>query len=94
MENQLIFNDLKTAFNYKGNRELRSTWMIFKILQYPFLVKTLTLLATLILKYNLPFKFFIRKTIFRVFCSGENVEEAFKTVKLRRFPRSPWQGYR
>lgn len=86
MENTINFNNLKTAFSYKKYNELRSTYYIFKVLRKPFLVKMLSTLANGILKYNIPVKSVIKSTVFKVFCSGETVSEAFATIKrLERY---------
>jgi proline dehydrogenase len=34
----------------------------------------------IILKYNLPFQYLIKKTVFNVFCAGENIDDAFKKI--------------
>lgn len=81
MEKTINLNNLTTAFRYKKNKELRFTYYIFKILQHPFLVKVLSTLANGILKYNIPVKGLIKNTVFKVFCSGESITEAFVTIK-------------
>jgi proline dehydrogenase len=86
MKNIVDIKNVRTAFLYKGNTELRFTYYIFRILQYPWLVRSLTKLAEAILRYRLPFRAAIRKTIFRVFCSGEDVTQAFTTIeRLNKF---------
>lgn len=81
MENSLNINNLSTAFGYKKNRELRFTYYIFKLLKHPAWVKTLSFFANGILKYNIPLKGLIKNSVFKVFCSGENITEAFATIK-------------
>lgn len=86
METPTNIADLKTAFEYKNNRELKFTWYIFSLIQHPKLVKILTYLADFGIKYKLPIKTLIKQTVFKVFCSGENVDEAFGTIKkLHKF---------
>jgi proline dehydrogenase len=80
MENTVDLKDIKTAYKYKSTKELRFTYFIFKILQYPWLVRNLTALAERIVKKDLPFQAIIKRTIFRVFCSGETIREAFDTI--------------
>lgn len=80
METSINIKDFKTAYKYKTDKELRYTYFIFKILQSPKLVKLLTACANGIIKYNLPFNYFIKQTVFKIFCAGENIEEAFKTI--------------
>jgi len=81
MESTVDLKDLKTAYRNKSNQELRYTYYIFKILQYPKLTGFLTACANAIIKYNLPLKFKIKKKVFKIFCAGETVEEAFKIIK-------------
>lgn len=81
MNNTVNLNDLKTAFKYKNNSDLKMTYIIFKTLQRPNLLKLLKACANGIVKYNLPFKLFIKKTIFKLFCAGETIDEAFGLIK-------------
>lgn len=86
MENNINFSNSKTAFIYKKNNELRFTYLIFQVLKHPVLVKILTRMANYIVKYNLPFKGVVKNTVFKIFCSGENLSEAIDTVqKLNEF---------
>ncbi len=86
MNNSMNIEDLKTAYTYKSNKELKFTYFIFKVLQKPGLVKLLISLTNGILKYNLPLKFLIKKTVFNVFCAGENIDDAFSKIKyLEKF---------
>ncbi|MDI1354490.1 MAG: proline dehydrogenase family protein [bacterium] len=81
METSVNLNNNKTAYKYKKNNELRFTYYIFKMLQYPKMVKVMMAVANNILKYHLPFKALIKSTVFKVFCSGEDISEALATVK-------------
>jgi proline dehydrogenase len=81
MKKDLIIKNLERAFNYKNNFQLRRTYYVFKILQSPKLVSLLTSFSKGIIKYNLPFKYFIKQTVFKVFCAGETIEEAFNTIE-------------
>jgi proline dehydrogenase len=86
MKNNIDLEDLETAYSYKSNKELKFTYFIFNILQSQKLVKLLIAFTKAILKYNLPFKFLIRKTVFNVFCAGENINNAFLKIKyLEKF---------
>jgi proline dehydrogenase len=73
-------DNLKMAFRYKSDNELRNARLIFKIIQFPWLVKVLSFLANATLKYKLPFKFLIKKTVFKVFCAGENRNDAIQKI--------------
>jgi proline dehydrogenase len=80
MKNSIDLDDLETAYSYKSNAELKFTFYIFKLLQKQKIVKLLIACTHGILKYNLPFKFMIKKTIFNVFCAGEDIDSAFNKI--------------
>lgn len=75
-----ILSNTQTAFKYKTDANLKQTFFVFWLLKFPLLVKLLTGGAKLILKYNLPLKFLIKHTIFKVFCAGENLNDALHTI--------------
>jgi proline dehydrogenase len=86
MHNSVNFGNVKTAFAYKKNSDLKFTYLVFKIIQVPWMVKILTRSASYIMKYNLPFQELVKSTVFRIFCSGENLTEAFRTIqKLNQY---------
>ena len=86
VENNLNIKNLEIAFNYKNNLQLKRTYYVFKLLQLPRLVTLFTILSKGIIKYNLPFKYLIKQTVFKVFCAGESIEDAFKTIhKLKKY---------
>jgi proline dehydrogenase len=86
MEKQINLNNLRIAYRYKRSNELRFTYYIFLLLQRPKIVAMLSAVAAAVIKYHIPVKGFIRKTIFKVFCSGENITEALATIdKLDRY---------
>lgn len=80
MKSKIDLNNVEIAFEYKTNAELRNTLFIFRLIQKPLLVKSLSKVAGLVLKYKLPFKFLLKSTVFKVFCAGQNREEAHKTI--------------
>ncbi|MBS1652864.1 MAG: proline dehydrogenase family protein [Bacteroidetes bacterium] len=79
--NSVNFQDLKTAYKYKSTADLKLTYFIFNTLQKPILLRMLKGCANGIVKYNLPFKAIIKKTIFKLFCAGETIDEAFQLIK-------------
>ncbi len=86
MKNSIDLEDLKTAYCYKSNEELKFTYFVFRLLQNQKIVKLLISFTNSILKYNLPFKFLIKKTVFNVFCAGEDIDTAFKKINyLEKF---------
>lgn len=81
MENTINFNDVKTAFVYKTNKELQRTFFVYKIIQKPIMVKLLTRISFWIIKYKLPFKFLLKKTMFQIFCAGIDLKETSVTIR-------------
>jgi len=80
------FENLKIAYRYKSTQDLKLTYLVFKTLQKPTLLKLLKVCANGIINYNLPFKVLIKKTIFKLFCAGETINEAFELInKLEKF---------
>lgn len=71
-----------TAYSYKKDKDLRFTYYVFRMLRNPLLVRLLSEFANGILKYNIPLKSLIKNTVFKIFCSGENISEAFTTIRM------------
>ena len=60
--------------------------LVFGMMKFRWLTGVLSIMAILILKLKLPFKAIIRRTVFGVFCSGENVNEALTVIqKLEKY---------
>lgn len=74
------FNQTEYAFKYKTSKALNLTHFVFKLFNYPALVKLLSNGAEWILKYKLPGKILIKQSVFKVFCAGENLKQAFVTI--------------
>ncbi len=74
-------HDFRNAFRYKSLKDLRFTYYIFLLLQKPWLVKTLSAITEWCLRNNIPVQWLIKSSIFKVFCAGENISEAIKTIK-------------
>lgn len=82
-ENPELFANTEMAFKTKSNSELKFSHFIFSLMQSDTLVKVLSNLALVGLKLRLPITYPVKKTIYKQFCGGENIEEAKKVlVKL------------
>lgn len=80
------FNDTKTAFAYKNDKELRNAHFLFRSMSTKWLVKLGIWLTPKALNLKLPVKGVIRNTIFKQFVGGETLEETEKVaVRLARF---------
>ncbi len=77
---QVDFSDTKIAFADKSDGELRRSHLLFSLMNYPWLVKAGTRLATLALQLRLPVEGLVKATIYRQFCGGENIEEARRVI--------------
>lgn len=83
---QISFDDTKTAFAIKSDKQLRNAKFIFESMAKPWLVKAGLWLTPLALKIGLPVKGLIRKTIFNQFVGGETLEKTSGVVEnLARF---------
>lgn len=74
------FNDTKTAFELKSNKELRRAFYLFKLISYPFLVTLGKALVFLSIKLRLPVNFIIKNTVFDHFCAGINDVDSVRVV--------------
>lgn len=81
MNKTINLQDLQTAYRYKSSSDLKLTYLIFRILQKPRLLKLFKACAKGIVNYNLPFKVVIKRTIFKLFCAGESIDDAFMLIK-------------
>ena len=75
-----IFNNLKVAFKDKSDFELNRSLLIFSIISNPVISKLLITLTKTLIKLKIPVGFFIKHTIFKQFCGGNNINNARKTI--------------
>jgi len=75
------FEDTEIAFHYKSNIAVRKAYMIFSILNHPWISAMGTGVVTFALKLRLPVESIIRRTVFDLFCGGESVEETKEAVE-------------
>ncbi|ATL48142.1 proline dehydrogenase [Chitinophaga caeni] len=88
MSNQPVqlFSDTETAFAYKSDAELKKARFLFNMMGMPSLVKLATRFTPLAIEWNLPVRGLLRKTIFKQFVGGENLQEVSAVVdKLNDF---------
>jgi proline dehydrogenase len=70
------FDNTEIAFKSLSNFELKKALFLFKVFQNEFLVKVGGSFTETALSWGLPISVFIKPTIFKHFCSGENLEES------------------
>jgi len=77
----MLLDNTKNGFILKSNFELKKAYILFKVISSRTLTNLGKNLLELSLKLKLPVLFIVRATVFRQFCSGENLKESYETVK-------------
>ncbi|QIL77308.1 proline dehydrogenase family protein [Hymenobacter sp. HDW8] len=77
----LSFNDTAVAFASKSDAELRQMYALFAAMNNNTLVKAGGGMMKAALKWGLPVKFLIKKTIFEQFCGGETIQECLPVIE-------------
>ncbi|WP_340198685.1 proline dehydrogenase family protein [Ascidiimonas sp. W6] len=76
-----IFENTKVAFSLKSDLELKKARFMFKVIENPTLVKIGTWFTMAALRFRLPVKGLIKKTIFKQFCGGTNEKECIPIIE-------------
>ncbi len=71
----LSFLNTEIAFKGRSNKELNQSFFLFKMMGYPSLVKYGKGFLRFAFKVQLPIRGIIKKTIYKQFCGGENINE-------------------
>lgn len=80
------FKDIETTFAHQSNKNLRKTYFLFRMLDFPFVMKTGKFLTNLALKTGIPIEWAIKPTIYSHFVGGETLSQCTETVKsLNKF---------
>lgn len=74
------FSNTEIAFKPKSNADLKQAHMLFNALGYSWLVNAGPGLVKFSFALGLPIKGIIKKTIFKQFCGGENIQECERTI--------------
>lgn len=83
---EVSFSDTKTAFAGKTGADLRFSYYIFRMMQYPWFVAISSFISLLALKLYLPVGSIIKASVFRQFCGGETLEESVQVInKLSKY---------
>ncbi len=75
------FNNIENAFKYKSTKDLKKSFWLFKMINYPFLVKIGKWKLNLAIKIGFPIKWIVKPTVFKQFCGGETIEECQTTIQ-------------
>lgn len=76
----MLFDNTKIGFVLKSNFELEKAYFLFKIISNKTLTNFGKILLNIILTFKLPLLFIVKRTVFKQFCSGANLEESMETV--------------
>lgn len=72
--------NIEKAFQYKSISDLKKSYWLFKMINYPTLVKIGKWKLNFALKIGFPIKWIVKPTVFKQFCGGETIEECQKTI--------------
>lgn len=74
---KIDFDNTEYAFEYKSNFELKRAQFIFKLINFNWLVKAGTSIASKLMEtgFSLPVVMGMRPTIYAVFCGGDELED-------------------
>ena len=75
------FENTEIAFKSKSDKDLNRAYWLFKIVGNPKMVKFGKSATNFSIKFKLPIKGIIKKTIFKQFCGGETIEECAPTIE-------------
>lgn len=76
-----IFNNTKGAFSLKTDKELNDSIFVFRMMSRSWMVSMGSWLTKISLKFHLPVKGLIKRTIFQQFCGGETREECIPVME-------------
>jgi proline dehydrogenase len=80
------FQNTENAFAYKSDARLKKAYLLFSLMRFNWLVKIGSRLTPWAIRWKLPVKFIIRKTLFEQFVGGENLLQTNEVVaQLSRF---------
>ena len=78
---KIDFEDTRTAFSIKSNRDLRRAYVLFKLISYPILVKIGNPVIKVFSALRIPIGWIVKPTAFKHFVGGETLEECQPAVE-------------
>ena len=78
---EINFEDTKTAFRIKSDRELRRAYILFKLISYPILVKIGNPVIQVCSALRIPIGWIVKPTAFKHFVGGETLEDCQRAVE-------------
>ena len=80
------YNNTEIAFQSKNDRDLNWAYILFSVMNNPFIVQVGKIFLQFAMMVKLPVRFMIKNTIFKQFCGGETMEESnSKTEYLAKY---------
>ncbi len=79
-----MFENTETAFKLKDNYSLYNAKLLFNVITKKYLVNFLTTLTLFSLKYKLPIKWILKKTLYKHFCGGVDINECEVTIQAMK----------
>lgn len=77
---KINFEDTRTAFSIKSNRDLRRAYILFKLISYPILVKIGNPVIKVCSALRIPVGWIVKPTAFKHFVGGETLEDCGPAV--------------
>ncbi len=78
---EINFEDTKTAFRIKSDRDLRRAYILFKLISYPILVKIGNPVIQVFSALRIPVGWIVKPTAFKHFVGGSTLEECQPAVE-------------
>jgi proline dehydrogenase len=78
---EINFEDTKTAFRIKSDRDLRRAYILFKLISYPVLVKIGNPVIHVCSALRIPVGWIVKPTAFKHFVGGETLKECEPAVE-------------
>ena len=85
IETMIDFENTRTAFKIKSDRDLRRAYILFKLISYPILVKIANPFIWFCSTLRIPIGWIVKPTAFKHFVGGETLEDCQPAVeKLKK----------
>ena len=78
---EMNFEDTKTAFRIKSDRDLRRAYILFKLISFPILVKIGNPVIKVCSALRIPIGWIVKPTAFKHFVGGETLEDCQPAVE-------------
>ncbi len=77
----LNFNNTKTAFSIKSDRDLKRAFWMYKLISYPILVKFINPMIKIASAIRFPINWIVKPTVYAQFVGGETLQECIPVVE-------------